>query len=107
MWLLIFAILGALIIVLLWFIISKAVLKGKISDFKENYAQITLSMTKKQVVGIMGSNFTSSIIDGREILVLKQKTNSAVERELLTKHVSAITATVVFQNGVVVGYSID
>lgn len=107
LWLIISAVGGVSIAVLLWLVISQVISQNQIKRFTANYTQISLSMTKNQVIELMGTKYISNAVDGKEILVWHQQKNSAIERELLSKKPLEMTATVVFENGYVIRYSLS
>lgn len=107
-WLVLFIFGAVCLSVLLILLISNAFLRIKIKNFKKNFAHISLSMTKEQVIELMGEKYTTNVSFEKEVFVWKQKCNSFMERELLTQHQqSTLTATVSFVNGFVVAYSLS
>ena len=111
LWLVLFAIAGALVIVLFIVlfidVISRVIKKKKLSIFLDNYRMISLGMSKQQIVNLLGNKYTQSATIDTETLSWSCNTNTAIQRELYSKLEAKRIIIVVFSNNQVVSYNLQ
>ena len=107
LWLFLFAIVGALVIVLVVDVMSREVMKKKLSYFLDNYRKISLGMTKQQIVELLGNKYTQSATLDVETLSWTCDTNTAIQRELYSKTEAKKVIIVEFANNQVVSYNLQ
>lgn len=107
LWLVLFAIAGALVIVLFIDVISRVMVKKKIINFLDNYRMISLGMSKQQIVNLLGNKYTQSATIDTETLSWSCNTNTAIQRELYSKPEAKRIIIVEFSNNQVVSYNLQ
>ena len=106
-WLVLLAIAGALLVVLFVDVISRVIMKNKLSVFLNNYRLISLGMTKQEVVKLLGNQYTQSATMDTETLSWSCDTNTSIQRELYSKAEAKKIIIVEVSNNQVVSYKLQ
>ncbi len=106
-WIVLFAVAGALLVVLFVDAISRIIMKKRLSAFLNNYKLISLGMTKEQVVNLFGDKYTQNATIATETLCWNCDTNTSIQRELYSKKEEKKTIIVEFSDNKVVSYTMQ
>ena len=96
----------ALCMILVLRIIRASIIRKKADEFMLLYSYIRVGMTKKQVITLMGNNFRTSFVNGREVLTWKCRGTSTDGNLSIATHVDTFSYVMVYLvNDVVTEYT--